>query len=200
MVHRVGRYVRDHHLALLCLFLLIGGGTAWAAGLAPNSVKSKNIKDGQVKTDDLGNEAVSAQKIKDIGALGANTVIVNDPVVDGAAEVGDTIVFGEFSLVPACRQSPAGTFTATVTIQSDPGQMSVHSEAENGASNPAVASQAVATLIQVGPTTNSNVRSGSFGALTDNGAFISSVAGNVTAATEFLGVVDCAFGISATGD
>jgi hypothetical protein len=44
-------YVRHHHLALLALFIALGG-TAWA--LETNSVKSRHIADGQVKPRDLG--------------------------------------------------------------------------------------------------------------------------------------------------
>ena len=51
MWRRVGDYVRRNHLGLLCLFLILGGGTAWA--LANNSVKSKHIVNGQVKDVDL---------------------------------------------------------------------------------------------------------------------------------------------------
>lgn len=39
-------------ISLTALFIALGAG-AYAAGLAPNSVKSKNIKDGQVKQRDL---------------------------------------------------------------------------------------------------------------------------------------------------
>lgn len=38
-------------MATIAVFLALGGGLAWA--LANNSVKSKHIKDGQVKDDDL---------------------------------------------------------------------------------------------------------------------------------------------------
>ncbi len=51
MASRIGNYVRQHHLALLCLFLIVGGGTAWA--LERNSVRSKHIKNGQVSQADL---------------------------------------------------------------------------------------------------------------------------------------------------
>lgn len=199
MAQRAGRYVKDHHLALLCLFLLIGGGTAWAAGLAPNSVKSKNIKDGQVKEADIGGNAVGGDEIKGISGLEFETLLLNDNVVDGAPETGDPIVIGDFSITPVCRQTPAGTFTASVVLEGGPEGMAVHSEASNGVSNPSVPPAGVATLVEVGPTANANVRSGSFGAITDNGAFFSSIAGNVTAGTKGL-ATGCSFSISATGD
>ncbi|MEZ0577583.1 hypothetical protein [Nocardioides sp. MH1] len=40
------------------------GGAAYAAGLAVNSVGSPQIKDGQVKTADLGKDAVTSNKVK----------------------------------------------------------------------------------------------------------------------------------------
>jgi hypothetical protein len=43
-------YVRHHHLAFLALFIALGG-TAWA--LEANSVKSKHIVNGQVKSRDI---------------------------------------------------------------------------------------------------------------------------------------------------
>lgn len=51
MRHAITDYVRRHHLALLCLFLILGGGTAWA--LDTNSVRSKHIVNGQVKGADV---------------------------------------------------------------------------------------------------------------------------------------------------
>jgi hypothetical protein len=63
MWSRVGGYVRQHHLALLCLFLILGSGTAWALG--NNSVKSRHIKDGAVRTKDLADDAVTSAKVAD---------------------------------------------------------------------------------------------------------------------------------------
>jgi hypothetical protein len=63
MAGRIGSYVRQHHLALLCLFLIVGGGTAYA--LERNSVKSRHIKNGHVRTDDLAADAVNSSKLAD---------------------------------------------------------------------------------------------------------------------------------------
>jgi hypothetical protein len=49
-------------LGLIALLIALGAG-AYAAGLAPNSVKSKHIKDGQVKTRDLALEAVESSRL-----------------------------------------------------------------------------------------------------------------------------------------
>ncbi len=47
------------------------GGVAYAAGVANNSVGSPQIKNGQVKTDDLGQAAVTGKKVK-ASSIGQN--------------------------------------------------------------------------------------------------------------------------------
>ena len=51
-------------MASIAVFIALGAG-AYAAGLAPNSVKSKHIKDGQVKESDLADGGVTTDKILD---------------------------------------------------------------------------------------------------------------------------------------
>jgi hypothetical protein len=59
-------------ISTLCLFLLLGGG-AYAITRAPkNSVVSKSIKNGQVKTKDLAKNAVSGAKVADNSLSGAD--------------------------------------------------------------------------------------------------------------------------------
>ena len=50
MLNAIGRYVRQHHLALLCLFLILAGGTAWA--LERNTIKSKHVVDHSLRLKD----------------------------------------------------------------------------------------------------------------------------------------------------
>jgi hypothetical protein len=67
------------------------GGTAIAAGLANNSVKSRTIVNGQVKNQDLGNGSVTSPKIK-------NASITTDDVQDGSLtgqDVQDGSVSGQ---------------------------------------------------------------------------------------------------------
>ncbi len=52
-------------VSVLALFIALGLGTAWAAGLANNSVKSKHIKDGQVKSADVRNNGLTGNDIKE---------------------------------------------------------------------------------------------------------------------------------------
>ena len=58
-MHRISSYIRRNHLAVVALFLAVGGGTAWAA----NTIDSTDIIDGEVKTVDLANGAVRTGKI-----------------------------------------------------------------------------------------------------------------------------------------
>lgn len=59
-------------VALVALFVALSG-TALAFTLAANSVKSKNIVNGQVKLPDLAGNAVNSSKVKD-GSLGGADV------------------------------------------------------------------------------------------------------------------------------
>jgi hypothetical protein len=49
-------------MATIAVFLVLGGGAAVAAGLAKNSVKTKNIKNGAVTTKKLAANAVTGEK------------------------------------------------------------------------------------------------------------------------------------------
>jgi hypothetical protein len=49
-------------MATIAMFLVLGGGAAMAAGLAKNSVKTKNIKNGAVTTSKLAAGAVTGEK------------------------------------------------------------------------------------------------------------------------------------------
>jgi hypothetical protein len=60
-----GKLTYANVISTLCLFLLLGGGTAFAASqLGKNSVGSKQIKNGAIGTGKLKKEAVTGAKIK----------------------------------------------------------------------------------------------------------------------------------------
>lgn len=91
---------------LFVLVLVLSTGTAYAAG----KVRSKDIVNGQVKTVDLGNDAVTAQKILDGTITSADlasgsvngTAILDDSITNadlgtdsvGAIEIADNTVDG----------------------------------------------------------------------------------------------------------
>ena len=83
---KIGRYVRQHHLALLALFVALGG-TAYAA-LGTNSVKSRHIAPKQVKRSDLAPNAVNSSR-----------------VANGSLRAGD---FGAGPASPGRRPDPPG--------------------------------------------------------------------------------------------
>jgi len=67
-------YVRHHHLALLALFIALGG-TAYA--IEANSVKSKHIADGQVKARDIVPSEVHALGLEVIDTSGGFSCVTD---------------------------------------------------------------------------------------------------------------------------
>ena len=59
------RHVRQQYAGFLALFVALGGVSYAAVTLPANSVSSKQIKPGAVKTSDLGTSAVTTGKVKD---------------------------------------------------------------------------------------------------------------------------------------
>jgi hypothetical protein len=72
-MHRIrGKLTYSNVISTLCLFLLLGGGTAFAAGkLAKNSVGSKQLKKNSVTAAKLKNNAVTGAKIANGAVTGA---------------------------------------------------------------------------------------------------------------------------------
>jgi hypothetical protein len=78
------RHLRSNVVAYLALFVALGAGAYAASDKAPkNSVVSKSIKNGQVKKQDIGKDAVTSAAIAD-GSVGS-TEIADGQV--GAAEI-----------------------------------------------------------------------------------------------------------------
>ena len=72
MGNQVSDYLRRNVLGLVAIFIALGG-VGWAATTAPkNSVVSKSIKDGQVKTRDLAKNAIQAPNVADGSLTGAD--------------------------------------------------------------------------------------------------------------------------------
>jgi hypothetical protein len=67
------RYLRRHHLALLALFAALGGTSYAALSLPPNSVGTKQIRNGGVRRADIGRGAVTGAKVKP-GSLGGGAL------------------------------------------------------------------------------------------------------------------------------
>ena len=88
-----GRLTYANVTATIALFIALGAG-AYAAGLARDSVRSKHIKDGQVKEADLGDDAVTATKLGD-DAVGSPNVIA-DALQGG--DISESSLFNDNSL------------------------------------------------------------------------------------------------------
>ncbi len=104
MVRRLASHIRDQWIGALALFLVLGGGTAYAVThLDKDSVRSKHIVDGQVKPkdlnkksqtmwalidDDIGEVVRSSQGVHiDYGAVGGTNYIGFPKSVKGRALV-----------------------------------------------------------------------------------------------------------------
>jgi hypothetical protein len=77
-------------ISTLALFLIVAGGTAFAAGsLAPDSVKSKTVKDNSLKSIDLKNgKAVASEDVIDGSLAGIDLA---DNSVDSAKVADDSL-------------------------------------------------------------------------------------------------------------
>jgi len=83
----ISRYIRTNILGFAAIFLALGG-IAVATGLKKNSVKSKQIKDGQVQNVDLAAGAVDSSKVADNSLTGSD---IDESSLSGAVgPQGDT--------------------------------------------------------------------------------------------------------------
>jgi len=66
MIKTVGRYARQHHIALIALFVAMGG-TSYAA--ATGSIDGREIKNNSVSTNDLRNNGIRSRDVRNGGLL-----------------------------------------------------------------------------------------------------------------------------------
>jgi hypothetical protein len=64
MLGTLGRHIRQQYAGFLALFVALGGVSYAAIALPANSVGSKQIKRGAVKSSDIGKDAVTSVKVK----------------------------------------------------------------------------------------------------------------------------------------
>ncbi len=67
---RVNTHIRSNVVGYVALFFALGLGSAWAAGLSPDSVRSKHIKDGHVQAAEVATDAIDGTKLAD-GTVGS---------------------------------------------------------------------------------------------------------------------------------
>ena len=69
-------YLRQHHVGLIAILLILSGGTAYAVTAPKNSVVSSSIKNGAVKTTDIKDGTIRGADIKD-GTISASDLAGN---------------------------------------------------------------------------------------------------------------------------
>jgi hypothetical protein len=119
-VHRARQFVRQHLVALFALTLVVGGGTAFAAGtqLPKNSVASKQVKNNSLKGKDLKDRSVTGADLGDGSITGAD---VQDGSITGA-DLQDGVV-GATDLAPGAADEVRVFFYTggTATVWEQPG-------------------------------------------------------------------------------
>ena len=78
MASRIRAYIRENHLALLCLFLIVGGSTAYAA----NTIGSSDVIDNSLLSADLKNNNVRGADIA-TGSIAETDLATNAVPADG---------------------------------------------------------------------------------------------------------------------
>ena len=105
-------------VASLALFVALGGTSYAAVTLSKNSVRSKHIKNGQVKSADLGKNAVVSAKVKDQSLLARDFRPGQLPAGPPGAP-GATGATGATGAVGATGNTgPEGTAVAYATVNS----------------------------------------------------------------------------------
>lgn len=95
---RVSSWVRNNALGLAAIFIALTG-TAFAAGLAKNSVTSKAIKKGAVKSSDVKDNALTGTDIDESSLVGV-------PNPSGPAGADFTGGYGSLELAPNAVGTP----------------------------------------------------------------------------------------------
>lgn len=166
-MRRLSGFFRQHLIALIALTLVLGGGTAFAAGskvkLPKNSVASKQVKNNSLKGKDLKDQSVTGADLQDGSVSGTDlqdgsitgtdlqdgSVGASDLASDAADEVrvfyysggGTQTVFEEPGLMKATFSlscSPDFSLNSFATLSVSPGRVGVYGvEDVNQGSEPA---------------------------------------------------------------
>jgi len=127
---RVGRYLRQHHLALLALFIALGGTSYAAFNLPKNSVGARQLENNSVTTNKIKDGAVTGVKVK-LSTLGhvpsaitANTAqsatnaqnAVHATNADSATNASNAAQLGGLSPSAFHDRCPSGTTLAAADL------------------------------------------------------------------------------------
>jgi hypothetical protein len=104
------------------LALVLGGGVAVAAGLAPNSVGSKQIKAQAVKSSDVKNDSLKGKDIKEssLGSVPSVDTVVPGPRVTAAVGATPVTVHesAPFTITLRCVDGGGGNVQGYLEIRS----------------------------------------------------------------------------------
>ncbi len=92
-MNKTHTHIRTNIIGYLALFVALSG-VAYAAGLKPDSVRSRHIKDGQVKSLDLAEESIQTTHLVDGGVTGddiADDSILSQDIQNGSVQSGDIL-------------------------------------------------------------------------------------------------------------
>jgi hypothetical protein len=95
------RYLRRHHVALLALFVALGGTSYAAVKLPRNSVGTQQLKNGGVRAADVGSTAITTPKLKNGAVTGAK--------VAGDSLTGVNVLESSLGPVPAANSAGSAT-------------------------------------------------------------------------------------------
>lgn len=103
------------------LALVLGGGVAVAAGLAPNSVGSKQIKPQAVKSSDVKNDSLRGKDIREstLGSVPSVDTVVPDAGVTAAVGATPVTVYesAPFTITLRCVDGGGGSVDAFLEIR-----------------------------------------------------------------------------------
>jgi hypothetical protein len=92
MRSRISNHIRSNVIGYIALFISLTIAPAWAASLAPDSVKSRHIKDGQVKETDLHDDAVTSAKLAPASVTQDSFIVAavnSSAIADGTVSFAD---------------------------------------------------------------------------------------------------------------
>ena len=163
-IHSLSRLVRTQFLGLLALLIVLTGGTAFAAAaaknVAKNTVTSKSIKNGQVKTADLALDAVGTDQVAANALTGSDIDESKLGTVPNAASLGGlaaasylrgTVVQKESAVAAG---TDLGDGTAAIIMSCDPGDILL----TGGPANVNPTSDMVESFPSAGPPNSLKVR------------------------------------------
>jgi hypothetical protein len=123
-------YLRQHHVGLIAILLILSGGTAYAVTAPKNSVVSSSIRTGAVKTTDIKDETIRGADIRD------GTVTASDLAGNAVDEVqmyyynagDDPVVWSDPNIGTVTMSLSCSTFSVNsfASLAVSPGRVGVY--------------------------------------------------------------------------